>query len=83
MEFLHDTETWIAVGFLFVIGVMVYKRVPAMLGTHLDKRAAAAKPKPCLPNTSAKPPRRNTRPRPSSARRVPKPNGSRSRPAPD
>jgi len=40
MEFLHDTETWIAVGFLFVIGVMVYKRVPAMLGTHLDKRAA-------------------------------------------
>ena len=43
MDFLKDTETWIAVGFLIVIGVMIYKRVPNMVGTQLDKRAEMIK----------------------------------------
>lgn len=40
MDILRNTETWIAVGFAVVIGVMVYRRVPAMLGAYLDQRAA-------------------------------------------
>ena len=43
MDFFKDTETWIAVGFLIVIGVMIYKRVPGMVGAQLDKRSAMIK----------------------------------------
>lgn len=41
MGFLHEPETWVGLGFLIVIGVMVYHRVPAFLGATLDARAAA------------------------------------------
>ena len=40
MDFLRDTETWIALGFLIVIGVMLWQRVPSMVGKQLDSRAA-------------------------------------------
>ena len=39
MEFFRDPEVWIGVGFLIVIGVILYKRVPALIGESLDKRA--------------------------------------------
>src|ERR1700741_1640660 len=41
MEFLRDPEVWVGVGFLLVIALFVYKRVPAMVGRALDARAAA------------------------------------------
>ncbi len=41
MEFFSDSEFWIAVGFVIVIGIFLYKRLPAFAGAALDTRAAA------------------------------------------
>src|SRR5215831_10481775 len=41
MEFLNDPETWVAVGFVLFLGVLLWTRVPGMIGTSLDARAAA------------------------------------------
>ncbi len=43
MDFLRDTETWIAVGFAIIIAVILYQRVPRMIGTTLDQRADTIK----------------------------------------
>lgn len=40
MEMLHDPETWVAVGFVLVIALLVWKGVPRMVGKMLDQRAA-------------------------------------------
>lgn len=40
MEFLKDPEVWIGLGFLIVIGVLLWQRVPVMIGKSLDARAA-------------------------------------------
>lgn len=40
MEMLHDPETWVAVGFVLVIGLLLWKGVPGMVGKMLDQRAA-------------------------------------------
>jgi F-type H+-transporting ATPase subunit b len=39
-EILHDAETWVAVGFVLVIALLLWKGVPAMVGKMLDQRAA-------------------------------------------
>lgn len=41
MEFFIDPEFWVAVGFVTVIGIFLYKRLPAFAGAALDRRAAA------------------------------------------
>jgi F-type H+-transporting ATPase subunit b len=41
MELLHEAEFWVAVGFVLVIALLVWKGVPAMVGKMLDARAAA------------------------------------------
>jgi len=41
MEFLKEPEIWVAVGFVVVVGIFLYKRVPAFVGAALDARAAA------------------------------------------
>jgi F-type H+-transporting ATPase subunit b len=41
MEFFTDSEFWIAVGFVIVIGIFLYKRLPAFVGAALDARATA------------------------------------------
>ena len=41
MEFLKETEFWGAVGFVIVVGIFLYKRLPAFIGAALDARAAA------------------------------------------
>ncbi len=41
MEFLKETEFWVAVGFVIVVGIFLYKRLPAFIGAALDARAAA------------------------------------------
>ena len=41
MEMLHDPETWVAVGFVLVIALLVAKGVPGMVGKMLDQRATA------------------------------------------
>ena len=40
MEILHDPETWVAVGFVLVIALLLWKGVPGMVGKMLDQRAA-------------------------------------------
>jgi F-type H+-transporting ATPase subunit b len=40
MEMLHDPETWVAVGFVLVIALLVWKGVPGLVGKMLDQRAA-------------------------------------------
>ena len=40
IEILHEGETWVAVGFVLVIALLVWKGVPAMVGKMLDQRAA-------------------------------------------
>jgi F-type H+-transporting ATPase subunit b len=40
MELLHDPETWVAVGFVLVIALLLWKGVPGMVGKMLDQRAA-------------------------------------------
>jgi F-type H+-transporting ATPase subunit b len=41
MELLHEAEFWVAVGFVLVIVLLVWKGAPAMVGKMLDARAAA------------------------------------------
>lgn len=41
MEILHEAEFWVGVGFFIVVGLIIYKRVPGMIGRALDARAAA------------------------------------------
>ncbi|OJT95913.1 MAG: hypothetical protein BGN82_09890 [Alphaproteobacteria bacterium 65-7] len=36
----HAAEMWVAAGFLMVIGILLWKRVPALIGKMLDQRAA-------------------------------------------
>jgi F-type H+-transporting ATPase subunit b len=40
MEYLHDPETWVAVGFALVVVLLLWKGVPGMVGKMLDQRAA-------------------------------------------
>ena len=40
MEFLHEPEFWVGVGFVLVIGLLLWKGVPGMIGKMLDSRAA-------------------------------------------
>jgi F-type H+-transporting ATPase subunit b len=40
MEMLHEPEFWVAVGFLLVIALLVWKGVPGMVAKMLDQRAA-------------------------------------------
>ena len=40
MELLHNPEFWVAVGFVMVIALLMWKGVPAMVGKMLDQRAA-------------------------------------------
>jgi F-type H+-transporting ATPase subunit b len=40
MELLHEPEFWVAVGFLLVIALLLWKGVPGMVGKMLDQRAA-------------------------------------------
>ena len=41
MEIFHEAEFWVAVGFVLVIALLVWKGVPAMVGKMLDQRSAA------------------------------------------
>jgi len=41
MEFLNDPETWVAVGFVLFLGVLLWQRIPSKIGSSLDARAAA------------------------------------------
>lgn len=41
MELLHEPEVWVAVGLAVLIGLILYLRVPRMLGKMLDDRAGA------------------------------------------
>ena len=36
---LHDPTFWVATAFIAFIGVLIYLKVPGMVGTTLDKRA--------------------------------------------
>jgi F-type H+-transporting ATPase subunit b len=40
MDILKDPEFWVAVGFVMVIALLVWKGVPGMVGKMLDQRAA-------------------------------------------
>jgi F-type H+-transporting ATPase subunit b len=40
MEILKEPEFWVAVGFMMVIALLVWKGVPGMVGKILDQRAA-------------------------------------------
>lgn len=39
-ELLHDHHTWEIVGFLIVVGILLWKGVPGLVGKMLDQRAA-------------------------------------------
>ncbi len=41
MEFLKEPETWVGLGFVIIIGMLLYRRVPAFIGGRLDQRSAA------------------------------------------
>lgn len=41
MELLREPELWVGIGFLIVIGIFLYQRVPAFVAASLDARAAA------------------------------------------
>lgn len=43
MEFLSNPETWVAVGFLLFVGLLLYMKVPGLMGKALDERAAKIK----------------------------------------
>jgi F-type H+-transporting ATPase subunit b len=43
MEFLAEPELWVAVGFVIVIGVLLYAGAPKMVAGLLDARAAGIK----------------------------------------
>ena len=38
-EILHEGETWVALGFVLVIALLLWKGVPGMVGKMLDQRA--------------------------------------------
>lgn len=40
MEFLHEAETWVALGFFIIVGIALYRRVPAFVAGALDQRAS-------------------------------------------
>jgi len=40
MEMLHEPEFWVAVGFVLVIALLVWKGLPGMVAKMLDQRAA-------------------------------------------
>lgn len=40
MEFLQEAETWVALGFFIIVGIALYRRVPAFIAGSLDMRAA-------------------------------------------
>ena len=40
MDMLREPEFWVAIGFLLVIAILVWKGVPKMVGKMLDQRAA-------------------------------------------
>jgi F-type H+-transporting ATPase subunit b len=40
MELLHEAEFWVAIGFAVVVGLLLWKGVPGMVGKMLDQRAA-------------------------------------------
>src|ERR1700761_1907624 len=40
MDFLHNPETWVALGFVLVIALLVYVGAPKMVAGLLDARAA-------------------------------------------
>ncbi|HVZ69466.1 MAG TPA: ATP F0F1 synthase subunit B [Rhizomicrobium sp.] len=40
MEFLKEAETWVGLGFVIIIGIFLWRRVPAFIGAALDRRAA-------------------------------------------
>ncbi|HYM17344.1 MAG TPA: ATP F0F1 synthase subunit B [Micropepsaceae bacterium] len=40
-ELLKDPEFWVGIGTLIFIGILLWKKVPAMLASSLDARAAA------------------------------------------
>ena len=41
MEILREPEVWVAVGFIIMIGILVWKGAPAMIAKMLDDRADA------------------------------------------
>ena len=40
MEFFHEAESWVLVAFILFVALLVYLKVPAMVGGMLDERAA-------------------------------------------
>jgi F-type H+-transporting ATPase subunit b len=40
MEFFHEAESWVLVAFILFLALLVYLKVPAMLGRMLDERSA-------------------------------------------
>ena len=40
MEFFRHAESWVLVSFILFLGLLVYLKVPAMLGKMLDERAS-------------------------------------------
>lgn len=40
MEFFRHAESWVLVSFILFLGLLVYLKVPAMLGRMLDERAS-------------------------------------------
>ncbi len=43
MEFLQEPELWVGVGFVMVVGLLLYAGVPRLVGGMLDARSAAIK----------------------------------------
>jgi len=41
MELLNDAHFWVGIGTLIFLGILLWKRVPAMITSALDARAAA------------------------------------------
>ena len=41
MELLRDPEFWVGIGTLIFLGIVLWKRVPALVASSLDARAAA------------------------------------------
>ena len=48
MALLQEPEFWVAIGFVIVVGILLYVGVPKMVATMLDARAAAIKGDPRL-----------------------------------
>jgi len=43
MGFLHNTEIVVGIGFLIFVGILIYYRVPQLIGQKLDERALRIK----------------------------------------